>query len=60
MAFAMARTMLDEIWEERVDRIEHQLVHAVIDPMDVRTTAPRTCQASVGANLQLERLCTYS
>jgi hypothetical protein len=32
MAFAMARTMLDEIWEERVDRIEHQLVHAVIDP----------------------------
>jgi integrase len=29
---AMARTMLDEILEERVDLIEHQLAHAVIDP----------------------------
>jgi integrase len=29
---AMARTMLDEVLEERVDLIEHQLAHAVIDP----------------------------
>lgn len=29
---AMARTILDEILEERVDLIEHQLAHAVIDP----------------------------
>jgi integrase len=29
---AMARTMLDEILEARVDLIEHQLAHAVIDP----------------------------
>jgi integrase len=29
---AMARTMLDEILEDRVDLIEHQLAHAVIDP----------------------------
>lgn len=29
---AMARTILDEVLEERVDLIEHQLAHAVIDP----------------------------
>lgn len=29
---AMARTMLDEVLGERVDLIEHQLAHAVIDP----------------------------
>ena len=29
---AMARTLLDEILGERVDLIEHQLAHAVIDP----------------------------
>lgn len=29
---AMARTILDEILEERVDLIEHQLAHSVIDP----------------------------
>ena len=29
---AMARTILHEILEERVDLIEHQLVHAVKDP----------------------------
>lgn len=29
---AMARTMLDEILDERVDFIEHQLAHAVMDP----------------------------
>jgi integrase len=28
---AMARTMLDEVLEERVDLIEHQLAHAVRD-----------------------------
>ncbi len=29
---AMARTILDEVLEQRVDLIEHQLAHAVIDP----------------------------
>lgn len=29
---AMARTILDEVLGERVDLIEHQLAHAVIDP----------------------------
>jgi integrase len=29
---AMARTILDEVLEERVDLIEHQLAHAVKDP----------------------------
>jgi integrase len=29
---AMARTILDEVLEERVDLIEHQLAHSVIDP----------------------------
>jgi integrase len=29
---AMARTILDEVLCERVDHIEHQLAHAVIDP----------------------------
>ena len=29
---AMARTILDEVLEERVDLIEHQLAHAVSDP----------------------------
>lgn len=29
---AMARTILDEVLEERVDLIEHQLAHAVRDP----------------------------
>jgi integrase len=29
---AMARTILDEVMEERVDLIEHQLAHAVKDP----------------------------
>ena len=29
---AMARTILDEVLEERVDLIEHQLPHAVNDP----------------------------
>jgi integrase len=29
---AMARTMLDEILNYRVDLIEHQLAHAVLDP----------------------------
>lgn len=29
---AMARTILDEVLEERVDLIEHQLAHRVIDP----------------------------
>ena len=29
---AMARTVLDEVLEERVDLIEHQLAHAVRDP----------------------------
>jgi len=29
---ATARTILDEILEERVDLIEHQLAHAVRDP----------------------------
>lgn len=29
---AMARTILDEVLDERVDLIEHQLAHAVIDP----------------------------
>lgn len=29
---AMARTILDEVLEARVDLIEHQLFHAVIDP----------------------------
>jgi integrase len=29
---AMARTILDEVLEERVDLIEHQLAHAVTDP----------------------------
>lgn len=30
---AMARTILDEVLEERVDLIEHQLAHAVRDPL---------------------------
>ncbi|MEG1051123.1 MAG: integrase arm-type DNA-binding domain-containing protein, partial [Janthinobacterium sp.] len=29
---AMARTILDEVLQERVDLIEHQLAHSVIDP----------------------------
>jgi integrase len=29
---AMARTILDEVLGERVDLIEHQLAHSVIDP----------------------------
>jgi len=29
---AMARTIMDEVLGERVDLIEHQLAHAVIDP----------------------------
>lgn len=29
---AMARTILNEVLEEHVDLIEHQLAHAVIDP----------------------------
>jgi integrase len=29
---AMARTIMDEVLEERVDLIEHQLAHAVKDP----------------------------
>lgn len=29
---AMARTILDEVLNERVDLIEHQLAHAVKDP----------------------------
>lgn len=29
---AMARTIMDEVMEERVDLIEHQLAHAVKDP----------------------------
>ncbi len=29
---AMARTILDEVLGERVDLLEHQLAHAVIDP----------------------------
>lgn len=28
----MARTIVDEVLEERVDLIEHQLAHRVIDP----------------------------
>ena len=30
---AMARTIMDEVLEERVDLIEHQLAHAVRDPL---------------------------
>ena len=30
---ATARTMLDEILKQRVDLIEHQLAHAVRDPL---------------------------
>jgi len=29
----MARTLLDEVLEERVELIEHQLAHAVKDPL---------------------------
>lgn len=29
---AMARTIMDEVLQERVDLIEHQLAHAVKDP----------------------------
>jgi len=29
---AMARTIMDEVLEERLDLIEHQLAHAVKDP----------------------------
>ena len=29
---AMARTIMDEVMDERVDLIEHQLAHAVKDP----------------------------
>lgn len=35
----MARTILDEVLEERVDLIEHQLAHAVIAPMVMHITA---------------------
>lgn len=30
---AMARTLLDEVLNERVDLIEHQLAHVVRDPL---------------------------
>jgi hypothetical protein len=30
---AMARTLLDEVLEERVEHIEHQLAHLVKDPL---------------------------
>jgi integrase len=31
---AMARTLLDDVLEERVEHIEHQLAHLVKDPLD--------------------------
>lgn len=42
---AMARNVLDEVLGFRVDWIEHQLAHAVRDPMAVPTIARHTWKA---------------
>ena len=42
---AMARTILDEVLDFRPDYIEHQLAHAVRDPLGRTTTALRTCRS---------------
>ena len=43
---ATARTILDEVLGFRPDFIEHQLAHAVRDPLGVRTTELRTYQSA--------------
>ena len=43
---AVARTILDEVLGVRPDYIEHQLVHAVRDPMGAHITARRTCPSA--------------
>jgi integrase len=53
---AMARTMLDEILEERVDLIEHQLAHAVID---VNGRAYDRTAHLPGRRLMMQRWANY-
>ncbi|WP_235568717.1 site-specific integrase [Lysobacter sp. Root983] len=43
---AMARTVLDEVLGFRSDYIEHQLAHAVRDPLGARTTVQRTFRSA--------------
>ena len=53
---AMARTILDEVLGFRLDFIEHQLAHAVRDPMNPQNCIYGTVSSGFGNKVSLRAL----